>query len=59
MGYKQKNNPFSRKTSSPLFSKSPLRNNHTDPDSEDFTITSDVTTGDGGNTVRVMEREKN
>lgn len=58
MGYKQKNNPFSRKTSSPLFSKSPLRNNHTDPDSEDFTITSDVTTGDGGNTVRVMEREK-
>ena len=58
MGYKQKNNPFSRKTSSPLFSKSPLRNNHTDPDSEDFTITSDVTTGEGGNTVRVMEREK-
>ncbi len=58
MGYKQRNNPFSRKTSSPLFSKSPLRNNHTDPNSEDFTITSDVTTGDGGNTVRVMEREK-
>ena len=58
MGYKQSNNPFSRKTSSPLFSKSPLRNNHTDPDSEDFTITSDVTTGGNGNTTRVMEREK-
>ena len=57
MGYRQHNNPFKRKTSSPLFSKSPLRNNHTDPDSEDFTITSDVTTGEDGNTTRVMERE--
>ena len=57
MGYTQHNNPFKRKTSSPLFSKSPLRNNHTDPDSEDFTITSDVTTGEDGNTTRVMERE--
>ena len=57
MGYRQHNNPFRRKTSSPLFSKSPLRNNHTDPDSEDFTITSDVTTGEDGNTTRVMERE--
>jgi len=58
MGYKQRNNPFSRKTSSPLFSKSPLKNNHTDPNSEDFTVTSDVTTGEDGNTVRIMEREK-
>ena len=57
MGYTQHNNPFKRKTSSPLFSKSPLRNNHSDPDSEDFTITSDVTTGEDGNTTRVMERE--
>ena len=57
MGYRQHNNPFRRKISSPLFSKSPLRNNHTDPDSEDFTITSDVTTGEDGNTTRVMERE--
>lgn len=57
MGYRQHNNPFKRKTSSPLFSKSPLRNNHSDPDSEDFTITSDVTTGEDGNTTRVMERE--
>ena len=57
MGYTQHNNPFKRKTSSPLFSKSPLRNNHSDPDSEDFTITSDVTTGEDGNTTRIMERE--
>ncbi len=57
MGYRQHNNPFKRRTYSPLFSKSPLRNNHTDPDNEDFTITSDVTTGEGGNTTRVMERE--
>jgi hypothetical protein len=38
---------------------SPLKKDPTDPAKEkDFTVTSDVTTGEDGNTVQVMERER-
>jgi len=38
---------------------SPLKKDPTDPTKEkDFTVTSDVTTGEDGNTVQVMERER-